>query len=167
MESGWDVKKWAFARSGDWRYVYMDIPPEHTEDSHMKYIALFEKEKDGYGVVFPDFPECTTFGEDMDEAVDQAYEALTHYIEFYLDQKRSLPEPSSKKHALVLPENKGKKAINIEIEGDGSDFEEFEVVMHGHLLKRIEKYCKVCGVSPADFLAMASREMLKRDPFPE
>lgn len=52
----------------------------------MQYVALFHKEKNGFGVTFPDFPECTTFGEDLDEAVDQAHEALALYIEFYLEQ---------------------------------------------------------------------------------
>jgi len=131
----------------------------------MKYIALFEKEQGGFGVSFPDFPECSTFGEDLDEAVDQAHEALTFYVEEFLEEGNSLPEPASKKELLALPENKGKKAINVSIEGDGSDFEEFEIVMHSHLLKRIEKYCKQCGISPADFLAVAARETLKSDPF--
>jgi len=131
----------------------------------MKYIALFEKEQGGFGVSFPDFPECSTFGKDFDEAVDQAHEALTLYIEFFLEEGNSLPEATSKKKLLALPENKGKKAINIIIEGDGSDFEEFEVVMHHHLLKRVEKYCKEYGISPADFLAVAAREAIRADAF--
>ncbi len=131
----------------------------------MVYVALFEKERGGFGVSFPDFPECSTFGADLDEAVDQAHEALAYYIEMLLGKGNSLPEPRSKKELQSLPENKGKKAINIDVEGDGSDFEEFEVVMHRHLLKRIEKYCKVSGISPADFFAVASRELIRIDPF--
>jgi len=131
----------------------------------MQYVALFEKEKHGYGVSFPDFPGCTTFGEDLDEAVDQAHEALTLYVEFFLEEGNVLPPPTSKKDLLALPENGEKKAININLAGDGSDFEEFEVVMHTYLLQRIEKYCKQNGISPADFLAVAARDALKNDPF--
>lgn len=50
---------------------------------------------------------------------------------------------------------------------DGSDFEEFEVVMHTHLLDRIEKYCKLHGVSPADFFSVAAREAINSDVFAE
>jgi len=131
----------------------------------MQYVALFEKEKHGFGVVFPDFPECTTFGDSLDEAVDQAHEALALYIEFFVEEGNTLPEPTPKKALLALPENKGKKAIFIEVKGDGSDFEEFEVVMHGHLLGRIEKYCKLYGISPADFFAVSAREAIKSDIF--
>lgn len=133
----------------------------------MKYIALFEEEKNGIGVSFPDFPECTTFGDNLDEAVDQAHEALALYLEYFVEEGGILPEPSTKKMLMALPENKGKKIININVEGDGSDFEEFEVTMHSHLLNRIEKYCREYGVSPADFLAVASRQAIKMDVFGE
>ncbi|WP_319467364.1 type II toxin-antitoxin system HicB family antitoxin [uncultured Pseudodesulfovibrio sp.] len=133
----------------------------------MKYVALFEKEKQGFGVTFPDFPGCSTFGEDLNEAVDQAHEALALYVEMYLEEGNELPEATGKKELLALPENKGRKAIFVEVVGDGSDFEEFEVVMHTHLVGRMEKYCREYGISPADFLAVAVRETIKADPFAE
>lgn len=129
----------------------------------MQYVALFEEEKQGFAVTYPDFPECTTFGDNLDEAVDQAHEALALYVEFFLEEGNDLPKPSGKKQLLAKPENKGRKAINISVSDDGSDFEEFEVVMHAHLLGRIEKYCKFYGVSPADFFAVAAREAIKAD----
>ncbi len=131
----------------------------------MQYVALFEKEKRGLGVTFPDFPECTTFGEDLDEAVDQAHEALSLYLQFYQEEGRTLPEPTPKKELAALPENKNRKAINITVNGDESDFIDIEVVMHAHLLGRIEKYCRQYGISPADFLAVAARQTIKADPF--
>lgn len=133
----------------------------------MQYVAIFEKELHGFGVVFPDFPECTTFGGNLDEAVDQAHEALALFVEDFLARGKALPDPTDKKALLAVPGNKGKKAIYITIAGDGSDFEAFEVVMHAHLLERIEKYCKEYGISPADFLAVASREAIKSDIFAE
>lgn len=133
----------------------------------MQYVALFEQEKRGFNVTFPDFPECTTFGENLDEAVDQAHEALALYIEDVREEGGELPAPSKKKALLALPENKGKKAINVTVSDDGTDFEEFEMTMHGHLLGRIEKYCREYGVSPADFLAVAAREAIKNDVFAE
>ena len=111
----------------------------------MQYVALFEEEKHGFSVTFPDFPECTSFGEDLDEAVDNAHEALAMFVEDRLNGGEVLPEPSKKKILLAQVEHKGKKAINISVEGGGGDFEEFEMVMHVHLLARIEKYCRQYG----------------------
>jgi len=129
----------------------------------MQYVALFEKEKNGYSVEFPDFPGCVTCGDDLDEAVDMAHEALAMFVEGMLEDGESLPEPSGKKELLSRAEYTGRKALNVTAVGDGSDFVEFEAVMHGHLLGRVEKYCKVHGVSPADFLAVAARIALKED----
>ena len=131
----------------------------------MQYVALFEKEKNGFSVTFPDLSGCATYGGDLDEAVDNAHEALALYLEFFLEEGNDLPEATGKKALLALPENKGKKAINVSAEADGSDFEEFEVTMHSHLLSRIEKYCKESGASPADFLAAAARDGIKNDIF--
>ena len=133
----------------------------------MQYVALFEKEKHGYSVTFPDFPDCTTFGEDLDEAVDQAHEALSLYIEFFLEEGGELPAPMSKKDAAALPGSAGKKAINITVQAKDGDFVEIGVDMHVHLLGRIEKYCRQYGISPADFLAVAARHALRSDPFSE
>lgn len=133
----------------------------------MQYVALFEKEKQGFSVSFPDFPGCATCGDNLDEAVDHAHEALALYLEMYQEEGNELPQATAKKALLALPENKGKKAINVTVQGDGTDFEEFEIAMHSHLLGRIEKYCKEYGVSPADFLAVAAREGIKADIFAE
>ncbi|ADU62965.1 MAG: type II toxin-antitoxin system HicB family antitoxin [Pseudodesulfovibrio sp.] len=133
----------------------------------MQYVAIFEKEKHGYSVTFPDFPDCTTFGDDLDEAVDQAHEALSLYIEFFLEEGGELPAPMSKKDVAALPGSAGKKAINITVQAEDGDFVEIGVVMHAYLLGRIEKYCRQYGISPADFLGVAARHALKSDPFSE
>ncbi|BDQ36582.1 HicB family protein [Pseudodesulfovibrio nedwellii] len=133
----------------------------------MQYVALFEKDKQGYSVTFPDFPACTTCGETLSEAVDHAHEALAMFAEDLVERGKILPEPSEKKKILAQTENKSKKAINISVKGDGTDFEEFELVMHTHLLERIEKCCRKNNISPADFLAMAARKTLDSDEFAE
>lgn len=131
----------------------------------MQYVALFQKDKQGYSVEIPDFPACVTCGDTLDEAVDHAHEALAMFVEEMMEKGEPLPEPSPKKVLLANPEYAERKAINISVNGDGTDFEEFEVVMLGHLLKRVEKYSNLHGVSPADFLAAAAREAIKNDIF--
>jgi len=131
----------------------------------MQYVALFEKDKQGYSATFPDFPACTTCGETLNEAIDHAHEALAMFVEYLVEESKTLPEPSEKKKILAQTENKSKKAINISVKGDGTDFEEFELVMHAYLLERIEKCCRKNNMSPADFLAMAARKALDSDEF--
>ncbi|GHU52171.1 HicB family protein [Spirochaetia bacterium] len=55
------------------------------------YIALFEYEegKNGFGVVFPDLPGCFSAGDDYEDAVRMAHEALS----LYADEESNVPEP--------------------------------------------------------------------------
>jgi predicted RNase H-like HicB family nuclease len=55
-----------------------------------EYIALFESnDSGGYGVVFPDLPGCYSAGNDYDDAVRQAHEALA----LYADGEDNIPAP--------------------------------------------------------------------------
>lgn len=61
----------------------------------VKYIALYELgDKDtNVGVVFPDFPGCVSMGDDYDEAVRMAHEALAAQIETLELDGEPIPTP--------------------------------------------------------------------------
>jgi antitoxin HicB len=59
-----------------------------------------------YLVTFPDIPEATSVGDDEDEALLNALDALESAIEIYFDEKREVPLPSKPKkgqHVVTLP----------------------------------------------------------------
>ena len=66
----------------------------------MKYSAIFKKEKDDkYSVSFPDFDcgkfgVCVSCGDTLEEAKDNALEALKLHVEGLLEDGKKLPEPS-------------------------------------------------------------------------
>lgn len=61
----------------------------------VNYPGFFEKnELGGYSVWFPDLPECHTDGDDLEDAINMAAEALELVVESYLENGRLLPEPS-------------------------------------------------------------------------
>ena len=51
----------------------------------------------GYVVTFPDVPEAITQGEDEDEALLYAVDALETALSFYVDSRKPLPSPSKPK----------------------------------------------------------------------
>ena len=51
----------------------------------------------GYVVIFPDVPEAITQGEDEDEALLYAVDALETALSFYVDSRKPLPSPSKPK----------------------------------------------------------------------
>ncbi len=59
------------------------------------YPAIFHNdERGGLWVSFPDFPECTTQGENIDEAYKMAVEAIGLCIDDKLKNNEELPEAS-------------------------------------------------------------------------
>ncbi len=56
-------------------------------------VNLKPAEEGGYIVTFPDVPEAITQGEDRDEALFAARDALETALSFYLDEQKDLPKP--------------------------------------------------------------------------
>lgn len=65
-----------------------------------------DRESGGYVVNFPDIPEALTQGETVEEALQQAQDALETALDFYFDERRPVPMPSRPKRGqrtVVLP----------------------------------------------------------------
>lgn len=63
-----------------------------------QYVAFFEfvngeNGKNGYSVVFPDFPGFITAGENYEKANRMAHEGLAAHIKFLEKSKAPIPEP--------------------------------------------------------------------------
>ncbi len=59
------------------------------------YPAIFHKaEEGGFWVTFPDFPECMTQGDDMQQSYEMAVEALGLAITSREEEKLEIPNPS-------------------------------------------------------------------------
>ena len=63
----------------------------------MRYAIAIESGTDAtaWGVVVPDLPGCVAAGDTMEEAMIQAEEAVTAWIEAALDAGQDIPKPSS------------------------------------------------------------------------
>lgn len=59
------------------------------------YPAIFHKaEEGGFWISFPDFPECLTEGDDMQQAYEMAVEALGLALVSRKEEKEQIPVPS-------------------------------------------------------------------------
>ncbi|TYG33254.1 type II toxin-antitoxin system HicB family antitoxin, partial [Lonepinella koalarum] len=70
----------------------------------MLYPAKFEPEDGGYNVSFRDIPEALTCGDDYDDAVEMAKDALLTSMDFYFEDRRKVPMPSKPRKDEVLIE---------------------------------------------------------------
>lgn len=61
----------------------------------MRYPLTIELDTTGYLVTFADIPEAITAGATLQEALDMAHDALFTALEFYFDDRRPVPMPST------------------------------------------------------------------------
>lgn len=59
------------------------------------YPAIFHREDDGFWVEFPDLQGCYSDGDTLEEVFANASEALAGFCVTLLEQKETLPKPSS------------------------------------------------------------------------
>lgn len=73
----------------------------------VKYPVRLKRDTNGSLLVgFRDVPEAHTFGEDEREALERAVHALETALILYMEEKRTIPQPSDMKKgekAVVLP----------------------------------------------------------------
>lgn len=69
----------------------------------LAYPIQFEPDDDTILVTSPDFPELTTFGDDRDEAVAHAVDALEEAIAARIHDGEDLPQPSAGADYATLP----------------------------------------------------------------
>lgn len=68
----------------------------------LSYPAKLMPDGDGFMVSFPDIPEALTSGSTREEALDMAADALVTAMEFYFEDRRTVPPPSAPKRGQVL-----------------------------------------------------------------
>jgi len=73
----------------------------------LRYPVTLKRDTNGtMRVEFPDVPEANTFGEDADEALIEAVDALESALSMYVEDRRDVPKPSPVKprgKAVILP----------------------------------------------------------------
>ena len=72
----------------------------------MKYVAGIHEnsEKSGFGISFPDFPGCISFGESQEEAIRDGKEALAFHIEGMIEDGEYIPPPHHRSEIMADPE---------------------------------------------------------------
>lgn len=79
------------------------------------YPAIFEKEKEGYSVTFPDFETCYTSGENLAEAIEMAKDVLCLTLYKMEVDKVTIPIPTDIK-LIVTKDNSFASLIDCDTE---------------------------------------------------
>ncbi len=136
------------------------------------YFAQFypQEEGTGYSVIFPDMPGCNTCGDDLQEAMQMAMDALTGYLEVAKDRGEEIPEPSDYKTAkakgeayyaeLDIPPNEGTLYMLVPADPKQEPFVRLNISMKPQLLSQIDRMAKEEGMTRSGLLAAAARQYI-------
>lgn len=117
-----------------------------------------------WGVAVPDLPGCFSAGDTMDEAIVNASEAITAWIEAVLDDGGDIPMPGAIDAHRAKREFKGWIWALSEVDASvlSDKAERINITMPARVLKRVDETAHRLHESRSGFLARAALEAIKR-----
>lgn len=122
-------------------------------------IAIHKDDGSVYGVTVPDIPGCFSSGETLDEAINNAREAIYGHLEVLLEEGEGIDLKSSAVESLAKEEvYRGAiwAMVDVDLSALDPKPERVNISMPRFVLRRIDNYVKVHHESRSGFLARAA-----------
>jgi len=124
----------------------------------MKYPIVIEPGNDhtAWGVVVPDLPGCFSAADSgLDEAIENAKEAIELWIETALDEDKVIPKPSNMNELQNIAEYKGWIWAVAEIDPAllSDEIERVNITLPKRVLARLDKKAKSEGENRSSYIA--------------
>jgi predicted RNase H-like HicB family nuclease len=126
------------------------------------YPAVVEADADGYSVFFPDVPGCASGGGTLQEAAENAEEALQAHLELAIENGEAVPEPSDLDAVQVAADVQEAARLLVRIDL-GAKPVRVNVMLPGDLLAAVDRHAERMGYTRSGLLAQAAREKMRRD----
>jgi len=111
-----------------------------------------------FGVIVPDLPGCFSAGDTLDEAIDNAKEAIELWLETAIDDGGAIPELRSIGEHQSNPEFLGWiwAVVSIDLSELSDKVERVNITLPARVLRRIDAAAKAAGESRSGFIARRS-----------
>ncbi|WP_437880258.1 type II toxin-antitoxin system HicB family antitoxin [Pseudomonas sp. LRF_L74] len=123
-------------------------------------------EQHAWGVEVPDIPGCFSAGDDLDDALAMAREAIEGHLEILAESGESIPQAQSLTHHSADKKYAGCTwaVVDIDVTRYMGKAEKLNITLPGYLLNRIDEYVKNHPEqkSRSGFLAKAALRELER-----
>ena len=115
-------------------------------------------ETTAFGVIVPDLAGCFSAGDTLDEAIDNAKEAITLCIDGLLDDNETIPAPSPVSRYSLLAEYAGYIWAIVEIDPAILDdkAERVNITLPRRVLARLDAKAKEAGETRSGYIARLS-----------
>lgn len=111
-----------------------------------------------FGVIVPDLAGCFSAGDTLDEAIDNAKEAITLHIDGLLDDNETIPTPSPVSRYSSLSDYAGYIWALVEIDPSILDdkAERVNITLPRRVLARLDAKAKEAGETRSGYIARLS-----------
>ena len=127
------------------------------------YPAIVEADSDGYSVFFPDVPGCTSAGATLQEAAQNAEQALQAHITLSQEHGEELPVPSEFDSANVDADVVVAARFLVRVETIKAKAVRVNVMLPGDLLAAADRFAARTGYTRSGLLAQAIRDKLRAE----
>lgn len=130
-----------------------------AERPKMRYPIVIERGSDtqAFGVIVPDLPGCFSAGDTFNEAIDNAQEAMTLWIEDALDNCNAVPKPSDLDTLRATGRWSGPEWIWGFVDVDPAildeKFERVNITLPRRVIARLDRVAKEAGESRSSMIA--------------
>jgi len=123
----------------------------------MRYPIAIEPGDDqyAYGVVVPDLPGCFSGGDTLDEAIENAREAVELWLETVIDDGGDVPAPHLISEHQSDPEYSGWiwAVVEIDLASLSGKAERVNITLPARVLRRIDSAAKAVGETRSGYIA--------------
>lgn len=123
----------------------------------MRYPIAIEPgdKRHAFGVVVPDLPGCFSAGDTLDQAIDNASEAIELWLETIIDDGGAIPAPRSITEHQNNPEFSGWvwALVSVDLAQLSDKVERVNITLPARVLRRIDAAAKEAGESRSGFIA--------------
>lgn len=130
----------------------------------MKFLIAIEPgtEATAYGVVVPDLPGCFSAGDTLEQAFDNAREAIEAHCELLAEDGRDIPAPRPMAEHQADPDLKGWiwAMVEVPVERYFGPAEKINITVPARVLARIDEYARKRGESRSGFLVRAAQKAM-------
>jgi predicted RNase H-like HicB family nuclease len=124
------------------------------------YYAIFKHSKDNVEVEFPDLTGCVTFGNDWDEALENATDVLAAWLANA--EIQFVKEPSSYQELKKKYKNANLMPIAEKTLESYEELKRFNVIFPSRLLNKVDEFRRKTGLKRSTLLKIATEEYLDK-----
>jgi predicted RNase H-like HicB family nuclease len=128
------------------------------------FVAIEPGDEDhAFGVVVPDLPGCFSAGDTLDEAFENAKEAIELWCETVIEDGGMIPPGKTLAEHQIDPDFAGWvwSIVEVPVERYLGPAEKVNITLPKLLLTRIDEYAKAHGATRSGFLAQAARQAMR------